>query len=228
MGREDDGKSAEQKREEEIARTTRMIREAVLWFLRRGLEYVTSVQGRMVERRIERVKEKEKSVLYKSSATAMRSPVPESPAGGGAGTGGAGAGMVNDAAALSENEVAAIEAQLSPEQLQLFAEENDSMLRHYEDTLNKVQYVPSPYCIPQHPTPIHAPIIPCNSFLISQSNATQRNATQYNTNLLILILQERRKIPPRNRLPPTNPHNPPLHARRIHHPTRHRCLQHAD
>lgn len=47
----------------------------------------------------------------------------------------------HDAAAMSQDEVAAIEAELSPEQLQLFAEENDSMLRHYEDTLNKVQYV---------------------------------------------------------------------------------------
>ncbi|KAF9886697.1 hypothetical protein FE257_011211 [Aspergillus nanangensis] len=36
-------------------------------------------------------------------------------------------------------EVAAIEAELSPEQLQLFAEENDSMVRYYEDTLDKVQ-----------------------------------------------------------------------------------------
>jgi hypothetical protein len=42
---------------------------------------------------------------------------------------------------LSEAETARIEAQLSPEQLQLFAEENDTMLRHYEDTLGKVQYV---------------------------------------------------------------------------------------
>lgn len=51
----------------------------------------------------------------------------------------------HDAAAMSQDEVAAIEAELSPEQLQLFAEENDSMLRHYEDTLNKVQYVPTFY-----------------------------------------------------------------------------------
>lgn len=46
-----------------------------------------------------------------------------------------------DAVGLSEVDSRQIEAQLSPEQLQLFAEENDSMLRHYEDTLGKVQYV---------------------------------------------------------------------------------------
>lgn len=42
---------------------------------------------------------------------------------------------------MSEADSAQIESQLSPEQLQLFAEENDTMLRHYEDTLGKVQYV---------------------------------------------------------------------------------------
>lgn len=48
---------------------------------------------------------------------------------------------VHDESSLSQSEVAEIESQLSPEQLQLFAEENDFMLRHYEDTLGKVQYV---------------------------------------------------------------------------------------
>lgn len=114
----------------------RVVREGVLWFLRRGLEEAMLVQRGMVERRIERVREKEKSVLYKST-TATKSPRFDMPVGGG------GDGMIpsHDAAAMSQDEVAAIEAELSPEQLQLFAEENDSMLRHYEDTLNKVQYV---------------------------------------------------------------------------------------
>lgn len=83
----------------------------------------------MVERRIERAHEKEKSVLYKNqtslptSAAAVPPPPPP----------------VDDA--MSQTEMANIESQLSPEQLQLFAEENDLMLRHYEDTLGKVQYV---------------------------------------------------------------------------------------
>ncbi|KAJ5968725.1 hypothetical protein N7501_004973 [Penicillium viridicatum] len=155
----DEGKSAEQIRAEESARSIATIRESVLWFLRRGLECAAGVQRRMVEKRIERVREKEKSVLYKVSAG--------KPAGGngtgprkgsvsvsertgaesGAGAGGAGVGagffdpsfQAPDAAVLSEADTARIEAQLSPEQLQLFAEENDSMLRHYEDTLGKVQ-----------------------------------------------------------------------------------------
>ncbi|KAJ5501334.1 SNARE-complex protein Syntaxin-18 N-terminal [Penicillium expansum] len=150
---DNEGKSAEQVQAEESARSLATIRESVLWFLRRGLESAVGVQRRMVEKRIERVREKEKSVLYKVAAGKTA---------GGSGNGGrkvsvsvsertgAGAGVTGggsfdptfqapDAAVLSEADTARIEAQLSPEQLQLFAEENDSMLRHYEDTLGKVQ-----------------------------------------------------------------------------------------
>ncbi|OOQ82359.1 putative SNARE protein (Ufe1) [Penicillium brasilianum] len=139
-----DGKSAEQIEAEERAKTIAGVREGVLWFLRRELDGVAGVQRGMVEKRIERAREKEKSVLYKRAG-----------AGAGAGKGGevstggerasrtvdisASSMQAPDATVLSEAETARIEAQLSPEQLQLFAEENDTMLRHYEDTLGKVQ-----------------------------------------------------------------------------------------
>ena len=128
---------------------TRAVREAVLWFLRRTLEGAVEVQRGMVERRIERVREREKSVLYKSVSVSTA---------GGAGAGGQQPQLQpqpqhdmdhhhhhhhhhthTDATTLSASELAAIEAQLTPHQLQLFAEENDSMLRHYEETLSKVQ-----------------------------------------------------------------------------------------
>ncbi|KAJ5814231.1 SNARE-complex protein Syntaxin-18 N-terminal [Penicillium pulvis] len=139
------GKSAEQVHAEESARALRTVRESVLWLLRRGLEGAASVQRGMVEKRIERVREKEKSVLYKAAGKAA--------AKSGSGTSAQG-GLSErqnynekspaslptpDAVHLSEADTARIEAQLSPEQLQLFAEENDTMLRHYEDTLSKVQ-----------------------------------------------------------------------------------------
>ncbi|KAJ5233017.1 SNARE protein (Ufe1) [Penicillium chermesinum] len=139
------GKSEEQISAEETSRTIRTVREAILWFLRRGLEGAASAQRSMVEKRIERIREKEKSVLYKAAGTA--------------GSAAQGSGSVPtehrapsghpqwtspdlstpDAAVLSEADSAQIESQLSAEQLQLFAEENDTMLRHYEDTLGKVQ-----------------------------------------------------------------------------------------
>ncbi|OQE28133.1 hypothetical protein PENFLA_c005G07583 [Penicillium flavigenum] len=143
----DESKSAEQVCAEESARSTATVRESVLWFLRRGLECAVSVQRRMVEKRIERVREKEKSVLYKVAAgkpaggAARKGSVSVSErTGGGVGPAvGFDAFQAPEAAVLSEADTARIEAQLSPEQLQLFAEENDSMLRHYEDTLGKVQ-----------------------------------------------------------------------------------------
>jgi len=158
LDKNEEHKSDEQRREEEIVRYVRVVREGVLWFLRRGLEDVVGVQREMVERRIERVREREKSVLYKAAGAAAGMGTPMKARGEG-GTGenlGVGGGLdTHDAAAISENEVAAIEAELSPEQLQLFAEENDTMLRYYEDTLDKVQYVSVPFS-PHYPISPHS------------------------------------------------------------------------
>ncbi|KAJ5635120.1 SNARE-complex protein Syntaxin-18 N-terminal [Penicillium longicatenatum] len=138
------GKSAEQVQAEESAKVLRTVRESVLWRLRRGLEGAASVQRGMVEKRIDRVREKEKSVLYKAAGKAAASKSGSGTAQGGSerqsGYNEKPASLPTpDAVHLSEADTARIEAQLSPEQLQLFAEENDTMLRHYEDTLSKVQ-----------------------------------------------------------------------------------------
>jgi c-di-AMP phosphodiesterase-like protein len=139
----DEGKPEEQIIAEESARCIQTVRENVLWFLRRNLEQVAEVQMGMVEKRIERVREKEKSVLYKTATTMpqQRRQEWEQP------TVAAGRDQQHQyekASTLSDQETATIESQLSAEQLQLFAEENDLMLRHYEDTLSKVQFVPPP------------------------------------------------------------------------------------
>ena len=42
---------------------------------------------------------------------------------------------------MEEEDKRQIEQQLTPEQLQLFAKENQDMLKHYEDTLDQVRYV---------------------------------------------------------------------------------------
>lgn len=120
----------EQVQDEEVARTISTFREGVVWFLRRGLERAMKLQGGMVERRIERVREREKSLLYMNrggSAATTATTTTQS------------AAAAATDSALSRGDIANIESQLSPEQLQLFAEENDIMLRQYEDTLGKVQ-----------------------------------------------------------------------------------------
>lgn len=153
MGDDDQLRSPEQEHDEESARTIRAVRESMLWFLRRGLETAAEVQRSMVEKRIERVREKEKSVLYKMGS--MRGDIPTRPPDGAAAAAFdsgksyyAAASLTRReyGAAMSEAEVADIESQLSPEQLQLFEQENNTMLKHYEDTLSKVQYVGSLPC----------------------------------------------------------------------------------
>jgi hypothetical protein len=137
-GHEDEdggGKSGEQLRDEETSRVTRAVRESVLWFLRRALEGAVVRQRELVERRIERARERERSVLYKTAQQQQES---------GAGIGGRPEESMPSTTtagdpAITEAESKEIESQLSPEQLQLFAEENDSMLRYYQDTLGKVQ-----------------------------------------------------------------------------------------
>lgn len=145
---DDQPRSPEQERDEESARTIRAVRESVLWFLRHGLETAAEVQRGMVEKRIERVREKEKSVLYKMGGAGKDVPTrPQDGSPAVAFDGGKGDYMAvsptlrEQRAVMSEAEVADIESQLSPEQLQLFAQENKIMLKHYEDTLSKVQYV---------------------------------------------------------------------------------------
>ncbi|EZF72429.1 hypothetical protein H105_05475 [Trichophyton soudanense CBS 452.61] len=138
-------RSSEQEEVEDTEKNLVGMRESVLWFLRRGLEGAAEVQREMVEKRIERVIEKEKSVLYKSKAGQM--PIHtqvEGSSGGISGGSGRYDGGDEDVlrgrdVSLDEKEAAAIESQLSPEQLQLFAQENDGMLKYYEDTLGKVQ-----------------------------------------------------------------------------------------
>ncbi|KAL1979230.1 hypothetical protein VTN96DRAFT_6423 [Rasamsonia emersonii] len=132
-------KTPEQERDEEAARTIRTVRESILWYLRRALEEAAEVQRGMVEKRIERVREREKSVLYKAGGTSPTAVTATATTFEGAAGAGEWTGVRDTALTMSEGEVADIESQLSPEQLQLFAEENDAMLKQYEDTLSKVQ-----------------------------------------------------------------------------------------
>lgn len=154
--RQDEYRSVEQEREEEGAKTIRAVRESVLWYLRRELESAAEVQRGMVEKRIERAKEKEKSVLYKMRTNNPKAPPPPASPGlasgessgvgsssfeGIGGAAGNNRSLSDPVSMMTAEEVADIESQLSPEQLQLFAEENNFMLKQYEDTLSKVQYV---------------------------------------------------------------------------------------
>ncbi|MCJ1267575.1 hypothetical protein MMC22_007460 [Lobaria immixta] len=147
-------RQGEEEAEEGRLRTTGAWRESVIWYLGRGLEGAGELQRGMVEKRVERELEKSRSVLYMSRG-AGGATASTAPAGGledftakramkGA-LGGrneyytADGGAKSKGGRLEEDDRREIEQQLSPEQLQLFAQENQDMLKRYEDTLDQVR-----------------------------------------------------------------------------------------
>jgi hypothetical protein len=93
----------------------------------------------MMEIRLMREVEKSKSVLYKTRASL---PAGTDYSGMNGGHSAGGAGDYRGKTGFNQDESSGfIEQQLDPEQLQLFAQENQDMLKQYEDQLDKVRYV---------------------------------------------------------------------------------------
>ena len=124
-----------------------MVRESVIWYLRRKLEDVVEFQRNMMETRVQREVERGKSVLYKVNAGNNKF------AGGGSVisptsptkdifadvNGGLRERDSRGKVALDEYDRKQAEQSLSPDQLQIFEKENNEMLKHYEDTLSQVR-----------------------------------------------------------------------------------------
>lgn len=133
-------KSPAELEEESRANTIKMHRENVIWYLQRHLEQTGMYQSEMMEIRLTREVEKNKSILSKARGT-FNLPSDDissaSPLNGHATGGGSNYKSTN--MDIDEEQRRAVEQQLSPEQLQLFAQENVDMLKHYEDTLDQVR-----------------------------------------------------------------------------------------
>jgi syntaxin 18 len=126
-------KSPEELLEEARANTIKMHRESIIWYLQRQLEECGRYQSSMMEIRLMREVEKNKSILYKARGTLPTNDIEME---------GGTSAYRGKSTAQQETESKALEEQLDPEQLQLFAQENQDMLRHYEDTLDQVRYAP--------------------------------------------------------------------------------------
>jgi syntaxin 18 len=131
-------KSPEEEQREAEANMVKAHRESIIWYLQRQLEECGRFQSSMMEIRLTREVEKSKSVLYKARGT-MPSVEDYSAM---TGANGSNKDYRGKASFQQETESHAAEEQLSPEQLQLFAQENQDMLKHYEDHLDQVRYVP--------------------------------------------------------------------------------------
>ncbi|EXJ68932.1 uncharacterized protein A1O5_07864 [Cladophialophora psammophila CBS 110553] len=141
----DAGKSQEQIDEEGRLRTTKMFRDGVLWYLNRFLKDVITAQQEMVEKRLEREQQKQMSILYNPRNKGVRaSRDAETVAANGS------LETIPPAQDLRghdeykpwiDSSQGGVEEELSPEQLQLFEEENRGIFEHFNDQLAKVTQV---------------------------------------------------------------------------------------
>jgi syntaxin 18 len=126
-------KSPEEEIEEAKANTIKAHREGIIWSLQNQLEQCGRFQSDMMEIRLMREVEKSKSVLYKTRTTAPAMTDYSA---------GTDSKDYREKSSYNPDEPSTgIEKQLDPEQLQLFAQENQDMLKQYEDQLDKIRYV---------------------------------------------------------------------------------------
>jgi syntaxin 18 len=132
-------KSVEEELEEAKANTIKAHRESIIWSLQNQLEECGRFQSSMMEIRLMREVEKSKSVLYKTRASGPA--MTDFSGMNGSQSAGGSADHRGNTSHAQEESSSVIENQLDPEQLQLFAQENQDMLKQYEDQLDKVRYV---------------------------------------------------------------------------------------
>ncbi|CAI6337521.1 unnamed protein product [Periconia digitata] len=131
-------KSPEEEIEEAKSNTMKAHRESIIWYLQRALGECGQFQSSMMEIRLTRELEKSKSVLSKVRGNL---PAPEDYGGdrNGSATGDVDY-RVQSSLAVGESEAnGGIENTLDAEQLQLFAQENQDLLKQYEDHLDQVR-----------------------------------------------------------------------------------------
>ncbi|KAM7189522.1 hypothetical protein V8F33_010000 [Rhypophila sp. PSN 637] len=120
-------KSDEQAAAEAAARQLNAHREGVMWFLRERLREAIGTQQQMMETRLRREVEKDRSVLAKA-----RGPLAQASEWNSRGP---------NAGAVEEDDTKRTTAaqDLTADQLQMFEKGNQDMLKHFESTLDKVR-----------------------------------------------------------------------------------------
>ncbi len=134
-GAPDAGKLGKQVEEESRVKTTKSFRDGVLWYLTRKLETAVSSQQEMVEIRLEREREKQMSVLYHQRNSNVQLERESDAKGDYGNIDLRGHDQYNPAL---DQYARSQEEELSPEQMQLFATENNALFEHLNDQLAKV------------------------------------------------------------------------------------------
>lgn len=118
-------KSAEEEVEEAKQKMLNAHRESIVWFLQAKLREAGTLQSTMMEIRIQREVEKSKSVLYKAKNSSVSYSQGFDPA--------------LDSEKSDTQGQEREQPLLSQEQMELFAQENQDMMKHYQDTLDQVR-----------------------------------------------------------------------------------------
>jgi syntaxin 18 len=145
-------KSQEEIEEDSKRETLKKHRDGVVWYLQRRLESAAEMQRDMMEKRLTRDIERSKSVLYKARGPETMGLIDG--IGVSNGTTNTLSAVELDTEEQSAMKREAMEAMLSPEQIQLFEQEQQDMLRHYNSELNKIKYVVTSF-LPSHSGHIH-------------------------------------------------------------------------
>lgn len=130
-------KSPQEELREAEASSLKLHREGVLWYLQQKLAECGKVQSRMMEIRLVEEVEKSNSVLYKARGHGGPVPVWDDSLG----TGVAKAKPRQRGGRSGISTEAFQPGQLSEDQMQLFAQDNQDMLKQYEDRLDQVRFV---------------------------------------------------------------------------------------
>ena len=125
-------KSSEQQAAETAARQLSMHREGMIWFLKSRLRDAAATQQQMMETRLGREVEKNRSVLARArgpitAGASLRE------------TGDRTMHIPNLAAEEDDKKRSGAAVDLTEDQLQMFEKGNQDMLKHYESTLDKVR-----------------------------------------------------------------------------------------
>lgn len=142
-------KSPEHVEAEDRAKTISAHRDSVLWLLRHRLQGCVKTQQDMMEIRLMREMEKNRSILAKARgqdaafSTNNGAGLVEPP-------GHAADWKKDNRPTLPQDETSSYNpaSDLTPEQIQVFERDNQDMLKHYESTLDQVRYVNAGSVIP--------------------------------------------------------------------------------
>ncbi|EXJ90353.1 hypothetical protein A1O1_03452 [Capronia coronata CBS 617.96] len=138
----DAGKSSKQIEEEGRIRTLKSVRDGVLWYLSKRLNDAIMVQQEMVEKRLERERQKQMSALHDPRNKGVRAAgEPEFNTDGPETLPNRDLRGHDEYRPWNDTPRKDQTQQLSAEQLQLFEEENRSIFEHFNDQLAKVTQV---------------------------------------------------------------------------------------